>query len=62
MNAMEESKAEKGDGAAPHHLGHEMVSMLLGLITEMEIFDQSLKGRKEENHSKLLLRGKQGKS
>ena len=37
-------KKEKGDGThtpTHTHIGHEFVNMLLGLITELETFDQS---------------------
>lgn len=44
----------------PIHIGHEIVNMLLGLITEMETFDQSLKGGKGENYSKYCLRESKG--
>lgn len=54
MNAIEENKTEKrvGTHLPPQiHIGREIVNMLLGLITEMETFDQSLKGGKGENYS-----------
>lgn len=68
MNAVEENKTEKGDGthqpppATATHTGHEIVNMLLGLITEMETFDQSLEGGKGENYSKYCLRESKGDS
>lgn len=56
-------KKEKGDGThtpTHTHIGHEFVNMLLGLITELETFDQSW-GREGRRLLDVLPKGKTGR-